>query len=111
MKTLEQFIGLYPLSKTLRFELLPVGKTAEKFLASGILGRDKQKAENYPAVKKLIDEWHKNLINESLKDKNLKFDWNPLRTAVEEYKNNRNVKNKKRLEEEQKKCARMSLNC
>lgn len=29
MKSLNQFIGLYPLSKTLRFKLIPVGKTKE----------------------------------------------------------------------------------
>ena len=29
MKSLNQFIGLYPLSKTLRFKHIPVDKTAE----------------------------------------------------------------------------------
>ena len=29
MKDLKQFIGIYPVSKTLRFELRPVGKTQE----------------------------------------------------------------------------------
>ena len=29
MKDLRQFIGIYPVSKTLRFELRPVGKTQE----------------------------------------------------------------------------------
>ena len=28
--TFESFIGLYPVSKTLRFELIPQGVTAEK---------------------------------------------------------------------------------
>ena len=31
MNTIEQFTGLYSLSKTLRFELKPIGKTKETF--------------------------------------------------------------------------------
>ena len=64
MKSLNQFIGLYPLSKTLRFKLIPVGKTKETFYASGILNRDRKREDDYPAVKQLIDECHKYLINE-----------------------------------------------
>jgi len=29
MKNLKQFIGIYPVSKTLRFELKPIGRTQE----------------------------------------------------------------------------------
>jgi hypothetical protein len=32
MKDLKQFIGIYPVSKTLRFELKPVGVSTYKFL-------------------------------------------------------------------------------
>lgn len=98
MKTLEQFIGLYPLSKTLRFKLVPIGKTAEKFYESGILSRDRKRAEDYPAVKELIDECHKYLINESLKVDNAKIDWIPLKDAIEAYRKDKNEANKKVLE-------------
>lgn len=98
MKTLDQFIGLYPLPKTLRFKLIPVGKTKETFYASGILNRDRKRAEDYPAVKQLIDECHKYLINESLRVENAKIDWKPLQDAIEAYRREKSEENKKNLE-------------
>ena len=49
---LNQFIGLYPLSKTLRFELHPIGKTRENITSVGILAEDNHRAESYKKVKK-----------------------------------------------------------
>lgn len=57
MKDLKQFIGKYPVSKTLRFELRPVGRTQEWIEKNGVVENDEHKAENYPQVKKLIDEY------------------------------------------------------
>ena len=37
---MKQFTNLYPVSKTLRFELQPVGKTKENIEKNGILLRD-----------------------------------------------------------------------
>lgn len=67
MKDLKQFIGIYPVSKTLRFELRPIGKTQEWIEKNKILESDEQKSENYPKVKALIDDYHKVCIRESLK--------------------------------------------
>ena len=47
----EQFINCYPLSKTLQFSLIPVGKTEDNFNKKLLLERDKQRAENYEKVK------------------------------------------------------------
>lgn len=63
---LDQFIGLYPLSKTLRFELKPVGKTLENIISGGFLEEDEHRADSYKKVKKLIDEYHKDFIDSSL---------------------------------------------
>ncbi len=57
-----EFTGLYPLSKTLRFELKPIGKTKENIEKNGILERDNERAVAYKAVKKVIDEYHKAFI-------------------------------------------------
>lgn len=57
-----EFSGLYPLSKTLRFELKPIGKTKENIEKNGILERDNERAIAYKAVKKVIDEYHKAFI-------------------------------------------------
>ena len=65
MKNLEQFTGLYPVSKTLRFELQPIGKTKENIEKNGILKRDEKRAQDYLVVKGFIDEYHKKFIKAS----------------------------------------------
>ena len=62
----EQFINRYPLSKTLRFSLLPVGETENNFNKNFLLERDKQRAENYEKVKGYIDRFHKEYIESVL---------------------------------------------
>ena len=64
---MNEFTHLYPLSKTLRFELRPVGKTEEMFRKSGILEQDNGRADSYKVVKKLIDRYHKDFIEKALK--------------------------------------------
>ncbi len=63
-----EFTNQYSLSKTLRFELKPVGKTLEHIESKGLLSDDEGKAEDYKKAKKLIDEYHKvfieNILNE-----------------------------------------------
>ena len=87
MKNISEFIGLYPLSKTLRFELIPQGKTAETFskwveelslnsanelrATPNLLAQDENRAQSYIKVKKILDEYHKWFISESLKDTKL----------------------------------------
>lgn len=58
----EQFINRYSLSKTLRFSLIPVGKTEENFNAKKLLEEDKKRAEDYCKVKEMIDRYHKRYI-------------------------------------------------
>lgn len=99
MKNLKQFIGIYPVSKTLRFELRPVGKTQEWIEKNRVLENDENKAADYPVVKKLIDEYHKVCIRESMK--NVHLDWSPLKEAIEDYQKTKSDEAKKRLEAEQ----------
>lgn len=99
MKDLKQFIDIYPVSKTLRFELRPVGKTQEWIEKNKVLESDEQKAEDYPKVKALIDDYHKVCIRESLKD--IHLDWHPLKAAIEEHRKINNDDSKKALEKEQ----------
>lgn len=63
------FIKKYSLSKTLRFELKPVGKTAEHI--KKLLSDDEILAEKYKQAKKIIDEYHKDFISRKL----LSFDF------------------------------------
>lgn len=75
----KDFANQYELSKTLRFELKPIGKTLEKMKEN--IKYDKnlqtfledQKIENsYQTLKPVFDHLHENFINESLKSKTLK---------------------------------------
>lgn len=70
---MQQFTNLYPLSKTLRFELIPQGKTLENINAKGILARDEHRAESYKKVKDIIDKYHKEFIEKAIEGYQLKF--------------------------------------
>lgn len=66
METFSGFTNLYPLSKTLRFRLIPVGETLRYFIDSGILEEDQHRAESYVRVKGIIDDYHRAYIESSL---------------------------------------------
>ncbi|MDR1383821.1 MAG: type V CRISPR-associated protein Cas12a/Cpf1, partial [Planctomycetaceae bacterium] len=91
MTNKNEFANQYQLQKTLRFELIPIGKTLEylnsqikkqdtsqpespndnenqtwDFDKHSIMENDKHRAESYEKVKKIIDEYHKVFIEESL---------------------------------------------
>ena len=63
--------NLYSLSKTLRFELKPIGKTLEHINQNNVLNDDLNKAETFKKVKKYCDEYHKWYINYILSDNKL----------------------------------------
>ncbi len=65
---LAELSNLYQLSKTLRFELKPVGKTLENIRNNDILKNDEQRADDYQQVKQLIDNFHKDFIEWTLRD-------------------------------------------
>ena len=66
MRKFNEFVGLYPISKTLRFELKPIGKTLEHIQRNKLLEYDAVRADDYVKVKKIIDTYHKYLIDEAL---------------------------------------------
>ena len=68
----ENLHNLYPVQKTLRFELIPIGQTKENIERNGILDEDSYLAEIFEKVKKYCDEYHKRFIEKSLKDIELK---------------------------------------
>lgn len=85
MKTFSNFTGIYPLSKTLRFEAKPVGATLRNFIANGLLERDEHRAESYVRVKKLIDEYHKAFIDRVLAGGCLTYDDSGNENSLKEY--------------------------
>ena len=85
MITFSNFTKRYkPSSKTLRFTLIPHGKTQEQINKLGILNQDVKRAENYEKAKKILDNFYKEYLNESLLKIN--YDWQPLFDAHENYR-------------------------
>ena len=87
MSTFNQFTNLYQVSKTLRFELKPIGKTAktfEKWLkqmdmtkdAENLFAKDKNIRDAYLVIKPIMDKMHEQFIEISLSsDKAKKIDF------------------------------------
>lgn len=70
-KHFDDFTHLYLISKTLRFELKPVGKTLDHINAKGFIDGEKkdsdiQRAEDYKKMKDIIDRYHKDYIERTL---------------------------------------------
>ena len=85
MKTLSDFTNLFPLSKTLRFKLIPIGNTLKNIEASGILDEDRHRAESYVKVKAIIDEYHKAFIDRVLSDTCLQTESIGKHNSLEEF--------------------------
>lgn len=64
--SLSSFTNLYPVQKTLRFELKPVGKTKDWIEKNGLLEQDEQRSKDYLIVKDIIDRYHKRFIDDCL---------------------------------------------
>ena len=85
-KTIENFCGQgngYSVSKTLRFELKPMGKTLENISKGKFLESDKKKSDDYKDVKKIIDNYHRYFIDDVLKLAS--FNWEHLAKEIKEY--------------------------
>ncbi|MCD8284341.1 MAG: type V CRISPR-associated protein Cas12a/Cpf1 [Opitutae bacterium] len=83
MKSLSEFIKLYPVQKTLRFELKPIGATAVRLEESKLLSEDFARADAYPRVKEIIDDYHRWFIDSALSEaKDKGMDWGVLATAM-----------------------------
>lgn len=79
----QKLTKLYPVSKTIRNELIPIGRTLENIKKNNLIETDIQRKESYKRVKKLMDDYHKQLINEALQNVHL----SSLEIAAEFYLN------------------------
>lgn len=85
MSSLEKFTRIYPLQKTLRFELKPIGRTLGHIMNSGLLEQDQHRAESYVLVKEIIDDYHKAFIESVLDEFKLQYDDEGKKNSLEEY--------------------------
>lgn len=95
-KSIDSFINRYQLSKTLRFKLKPVGETETNFIKKGLLEEDKQRAQDYIEIKRIIDDYHKVFIDKVLSDPKI-VDANEY--AVLYYKSTKNDKEIKEIKD------------
>lgn len=104
----EGFTGQYSLSKTLRFELRPQGRTQEYIDVRGIIGEDEARDRDYETVKKAIDEYHKGFMERSLRRLELK--------GLDEYcdlmfKRERSEKENRELEKQEENLRKQVVEC
>jgi len=66
-KAFSDFTNLYSLSKTLRFELKPVGKTQQILEKENVFAKDKLIQEKYQKTKPYFDRLHLEFIDEALR--------------------------------------------
>ncbi len=85
MKTFKELTGLYSLSKTLRFELKPIGKTLEHIKKKGLIAQDEKRAEEYEKIKEIIDAYHKAFITMCLRNFKLQLSSEEKLNSLEEY--------------------------
>ena len=64
----ENYTQLYPVSKTLKFTLVPMYETEENINKYGILSNDEYRSEKYKSVKDIFDGCHKVFIEKALSD-------------------------------------------
>ena len=71
MSIFSSFTHQYPLSKTLRFELKPIGKTLQHIQEKNFVQIDEELYELYKKIKKLLDEYHREFLKEVFMGANL----------------------------------------
>lgn len=106
---MEHFTNLYPVSKTLRFELIPDKRTKAVLEQSDLIAQDEHRAQSYKTVKKIIDRYHKAYIEDVLAT--LELPDNDIKKLYELYtKAQRTESDKKALEDVQDKLRKLISN-
>jgi CRISPR-associated protein Cpf1 len=62
----DDFTNMYRLSKTLRFELKPIGKTLEHIKEKGLIEEDQEREKEFNEVKRIMDLYYKQFIEKCL---------------------------------------------
>jgi len=99
MTNFDRFTNLYELSKTLRFELRPIGNTSKMLENNGVFEEDKLRKEKYEKVKEYFDRFHREFVCEALHNKILVGLENYLEKLKLFYSDNKNKSKKKYLED------------
>lgn len=94
---MKDLVKLYPVSKTLRFELTPVSETWDNLEKCNYLENDRDRSQKYDDAKKCLDQNHRDFINELLSKSD--FNWKSYCLAlINRRKNASDAESKKLLE-------------
>ncbi len=95
-KKIYSMTNRFSIQKTLMETLIPMGATIDNFNSKKLLEDDVERKTNYERIKKLIDRYHKQYIEDTLSD--VKYLEN-LKPYAEVYYNSKDKDDLKRLEE------------
>lgn len=102
MQCLKDFYNQYPVQKTLRFKLEPVGQTEEFIERAQVLENDERRAAEYKKVKSYIDSYHRWFIGQALSATLLKVhstgDFDSIEDFFDCYNNDASEKRSDNLE-------------
>lgn len=76
----KDFVRLSEIQKTLRFLLIPIGKTAQNIEKYNMFEDDEIRHEYYPILKEACDDFYRNHIDQQFE--NLELDWSKLDEAL-----------------------------
>lgn len=96
----QDFIGVVPVSKTLRNELIPTEITKGKIEELSFLEEDKLRAQNREKVKEWMDDYYRDVIECTLQE-DLPEGWENLFACMRSHKKQNTKETKKELEQMQ----------
>lgn len=100
----DKFTNLYSLSKTLRFELKPIGKTNDLLIENKVFEKDEKIAESYKETKKYFNALHREFIDKALSNINIPISlYENFERKFFLWKENKNKANATELEKSAKK--------
>lgn len=102
------FTNLYELSKTLRFELKPVGNTQKMLDEADVFGKDRIIKLKYQNTKPFINRLHREFVDESL-GRVLLTDFKKYFKVLENWKNNKKGKEVQKLLREEEERLRKEI--
>ncbi len=106
----KDFTNLYELSKTLRFELRPIGNTQKMLNNDKVFEKDKVRQEKYIKTKPYFDKLHREFVSESLQEIKLTDLENYYKIYQEFKKDSRNKQLQKKLSGDEARLRKEILN-
>lgn len=92
----ESLTKQYPVSKTIRNRLIPIGATQDNIDRDNILNADLERGEKYKKAKHILDSYHRKVIEDSLKNRKI-GNLDELSTLY--FKSNRSVEESNKMSE------------